>query len=148
MQKWTEANITSQRGKTVLITNSGLGLQAATVLSSKDAHVIMTVRNEEKGHGGIKDIKSKFPNARLEAMQLAKSNCNSIRKCSEEFHNKYSQLNILINNAGIMSDQNREATKQNMEVQFWSQPFRAFFTYGSIVGYSHKYTSFRYSRSK
>jgi len=119
-QKWTEANISSQEGKTVLITgaNSGLGLQAATVLSEKGANVIITARNVEKGQGAIAGIKRKLPNAKIELMQLDLADFNSIRKFSEEFHHKYSQLNILINNAGIMSPKHREATQQNMEIQF------------------------------
>lgn len=119
-QKWTEANIPSQQGKIVLITgaNSGLGLQAAMVLSAKDANVIMTARNIEKGKAAIAGIKRKFPNAKIELMHLDLADFDSIRKFSEEFHDKYPQLNILINNAGIMSPKQRKATKQNMEIQF------------------------------
>ncbi|WDF55598.1 oxidoreductase [Mucilaginibacter sp. KACC 22063] len=119
-QKWTEANISSQESKTVLITgaNSGLGLQAAMVLSAKGAHVIMTARNIEKGQEAIAGIKRKFPNAKIELMHMDLADFDSIRKFSVEFHHQYSQLDILINNAGIMSPKHREATKQNMEVQF------------------------------
>lgn len=119
-QKWTEANIPSQQGKTVLITgaNSGLGLKAATILSGKGAHVVMTARNIEKGQEALTGIKRKFPNAKIELIHLDLADFDSIRKFSEEFHHQYSQLDILINNAGIMSPKHREATKQNMEVQF------------------------------
>lgn len=119
-QKWTEANIASQQGKTILITgaNSGLGLQASKVLAGKGANVIMAVRNLQKGEEAIKTIKSKVPNAKLELMQLDLADFNSIRKFSEAFHQKHPKLNILINNAGIMSPEKRLTTKQNLEYQF------------------------------
>ena len=43
--KWTEDSIESQKGKTVIITggSSGIGLEAAKVLSSKGANVIIAV---------------------------------------------------------------------------------------------------------
>lgn len=135
VQKWTEANIASQQGKTILITgaNSGLGLQAATVLSGKDANIIIAVRNLQKGQEAINDIKGKFPNARMELMQLDLADFNSIRKFSEEFHQKYSQLNILINNAGIMTPPTREVTKQNFEVQFGTNHLGHFLLTGLLL---------------
>ena len=49
---WTTNNIPSQQGKTFLITgaNSGLGFEATKVLSKKEAHIIMTARNLQKGN--------------------------------------------------------------------------------------------------
>lgn len=78
----------------------------------------MTARNIEKGQSAVAIIKRRLPDGKIELMQLDLADFNSIRKFSEEFHNKYSQLNILINNVGIMSPKHREATKQNIEIQF------------------------------
>ena len=60
-KNWTTDDIPSQQGKTILITgaNSGLGLEAAKVLSSKGAHVIMTARNLKSGNEAISLIKKK-----------------------------------------------------------------------------------------
>jgi Dehydrogenases with different specificities (related to short-chain alcohol dehydrogenases) len=117
---WTTDNISSQQGKTILITgaNSGLGLEASKELSKKGAHVIMTVRNLQKGKNAVELIKKENPNAKLDLMILNLADFDSIRNFSEEFHSKYSQLDVLINNAGVMAPRNRELTKQGFEVQF------------------------------
>lgn len=117
---WTADNIPSQQGKTILITggNSGLGLEAAKVLSRKGAHVIIAVRNLNKGNDAVEAIQKENPNAKLDLMILDLADFNSIRKFSANFHLKYSKINILINNAGVMAPPKRELTTQGFEVQF------------------------------
>lgn len=132
---WTADNIPSQQGKIFLITgaNSGLGLEASSVLAGKGAHIIMAVRNMEKGKEAAAKIKSKYPNAKLELMQLDLADFDSIRKFSEEFHKKHSQLHVLINNAGLMSPKRREATKQNFEIQFGTNHLGHFLLTGLLL---------------
>ena len=117
---WTADDIPSQKGKTILITgaNSGLGLEAATVLSSKGADIIMAARNIEKGKEAVTKIKAQYPDAKLELMHLDLGDFDAIRRFSEDFHARHRQLNILINNAGVMNPVKRELTRQNIEVQF------------------------------
>ena len=117
---WKIDNIPSQKGKNILITgaNSGLGLEAATVLSQKEATVIMAVRNLAKGQQAVDTIKSKFPNAQIDLMQLDLADLESIHSFANAFRSKYNQLHILLNNAGVMWPPHREATKQGFESQF------------------------------
>lgn len=117
---WTSVNIPDQKGKTILLTgaNSGIGLEAATVLCQKNATLIMAVRNLEKGKEAVAGIKDKTPNACVELMHLDLADLDSVHKFSDEFHVKYSALHILINNAGIMHPKKREETKQKYEIQF------------------------------
>src|SRR6266487_6251056 len=81
-KNWTADDIPSQQGKTILITgaNSGLGLEASKVLSSKGAHVIMTARNLKSGNEAISLIKKKNSDAKLDLMQL-------------DLHNNKKQIN-------------------------------------------------------
>jgi NAD(P)-dependent dehydrogenase (short-subunit alcohol dehydrogenase family) len=132
---WTADNIPSQEGKLIIITgaNSGLGLEASTVLAGKGAHIIMAVRNLVKGEEAAGKIKKKYPGAKLDLMQLDLSDLQSIRHFSHEFHSKYSQLNVLINNAGVMAPAKREATKQNFEVQFGSNHLGHFLLTGLLL---------------
>jgi len=117
-QNWTTANIPDQTGKNILITgaNSGLGYHASMALSGKGANVIMAVRSLEKGKEAAAKIKSVYPNAKLDIMQLDLSNLDSIRQFSEAFHAKYTSLNVLINNAGVMAIPKKETTKQGFEM--------------------------------
>ncbi len=117
---WTTENIKSQKGKIVLITgaNSGIGLEAASVLSQKEAVIIMAVRNLEKGKAAMSEILAKNPKAQVQLMQLDLSDLESVRKFSNEFHAAFAQLDILLNNAGIMFPPKRETTKQGFEMHF------------------------------
>lgn len=132
---WTADNIPSQHGKTILITgaNSGLGFQATKVLSNKGAHIIMTARNLQKGKEALEAIKKESPNAKLDLMQLDLADFHSIRKFSEEFHSKYSKLDVLVNNAGVMNPPKREVTKQNFEVQFGTNHLGHFLLTGLLL---------------
>ncbi len=117
---WTAESIPNQSGKTFLITgaNSGLGLEAATILGSKGATVIMAVRNMEKGKEAEAKIRSLYPKAKLDLMQLDLSDFDSIRNFSDKFHARYNALDVLMNNAGVMNPVKRELTKQGFEIQF------------------------------
>jgi len=134
-KNWTADNIPSQQGKTILITgaNSGLGLEATKVLSSKGAHVIMAARNLKSGNEAISTIKKENPNAKLDLLQLDLSDFASIHKFSDEFHKKYKQLDVLINNAGVMFPEKRELTKQNFEVQFGTNHLGHFLLTGLLL---------------
>jgi NAD(P)-dependent dehydrogenase (short-subunit alcohol dehydrogenase family) len=134
-KNWTEADIASQKGKTILITgaSSGLGLEATKVLSGKGATVVMAVRNMKKGAEAVAQIKATNPSAHLELMELDLADLNSIRRFSEEFHKKYTSLHILINNAGIMNPVKRELTKQNFEIQFGTNHLGHFLLTGLLL---------------
>lgn len=132
---WKSYKIINQDGGIILITgaNSGLGLEASTILSSKGAKVIMAVRNLEKGKEAVSNIINKNINAQVELMQLDLSDFNSIHKFSKVFHAKYSNLNILINNAGIMYPKSREITKQGFETHFGTNHLGHFLLTGLML---------------
>ena len=56
--KWTTAQIEDQTGKTFLVTgaNSGLGYVTTRELAAKGAHVIMAVRNVQKGRQAMSTL--------------------------------------------------------------------------------------------
>lgn len=134
-KNWTADNIPSQQGKTILITgaNSGLGLEASRVLSSKGANIIMAVRNLQKGEEAVAKITKENSSAKLNLMCLDLGDFNSIRKFSAELYSKYSQLHVLVNNAGIMSPPKRESTKQDFEIQFGTNHLGHFLLTGLLL---------------
>ncbi|MBN2613096.1 MAG: SDR family NAD(P)-dependent oxidoreductase, partial [Bacteroidales bacterium] len=117
---WTTDNLPLLQGKVILITgaNSGLGLEAAKELSKQGAEVVMAVRNAEKGKAALAKITGDYPDAKVGLMHLDLSNLESVETFSNEFHTKYSKLDILMNNAGVMWPAQRELTKQGFETQF------------------------------
>lgn len=102
--KWTQNSIPSQQGKRILITgaNSGIGLEAAKVLAAKGAQVILACRNEAKALQAMADIRQHTPKASLHFLPLDLSSLQSVRDMSSMFFEQYEQLDVLLNNAGVM----------------------------------------------
>lgn len=117
---WTSDNIPNLSGKNIIVTgaNSGLGLEAASVLCRHGAHVIMAVRNLEKGTSAMQSILNQKPMGTIDLMHLDLADLNSIQIFSNDFHTKYTSLHLLINNAGVMFPKTRIETKQKFELQF------------------------------
>ena len=77
----------------------------------------MAVRNLDKGEMALREVRQETPSANVTLMQLDLADLNSISSFAIAFKEKYAQLNILINNAGLMYPPKREATKQGYELQ-------------------------------
>ena len=95
------AKTPSLQGKTALVTggNIGLGFETVKALAAKGAHVLLAARNEEKGKAAVAKIQKLVPNAQVELLRLDLASQRSIRAAATEVGNKFSQLDILINNA-------------------------------------------------
>lgn len=97
-------SIPSQKGRIAIVTgaNIGLGYETALSLAQKDTKVIMACRNLEKAEKAKADILKEAPNADLAIIQLDLSKLSSVREFAATFLSQYNQLDLLINNAGIM----------------------------------------------
>lgn len=116
---WTTDNIQDLSGKTAIVTgaNSGIGLEAAKALAGKGAIVILPVRSVEKGKQASDEITGVFPDAKLEVMNLDLSSLASIQSFAEAYSEKHADLDILINNAGVMIPPYGK-TEDGFELQF------------------------------
>lgn len=96
--------IPSQKGKIAIVTgaNVGLGYETSVELAKNHMHVVMACRNIKKATTARENILKLFPAASLEIMILDLNSLKSVRSFTEEFKLKYDQLDLLINNAGIM----------------------------------------------
>ena len=105
MTNWSTQNIPNQSGKVIIVTgaSSGLGKEIATVLASKNATVVMAVRNIEKAQGVASEIKQAYPSANLDIRKLELDSLNSVKEFASNFLKDYQSLDILINNAGVMA---------------------------------------------
>jgi NAD(P)-dependent dehydrogenase (short-subunit alcohol dehydrogenase family) len=106
-------------GKRVVITgaNSGIGFEDARYFAQKGAHVIMAVRNKQKGEEAAAAILKENPQVQLVVMALNLSDLNSVKDFVKAYSDKYDSLDILINNAGVMVPP-YEKTKDGFELQF------------------------------
>lgn len=91
--------------KIIVITgaNSGLGLEATKIFASKGATVIMACRSIERANKARDLILKDYENARLIPMDLDLGNLKNIETFAKDFKKNYKQLDILLNNAGVMT---------------------------------------------
>ncbi|HEY0229235.1 MAG TPA: oxidoreductase [Mycobacterium sp.] len=96
MTDWTAADLPSFAGRTVIITgaNSGLGAITARELARTGAKIIMAVRTPSKGEAAAREMTGD-----VEVRQLDLQDLSSVRR----FADGVDELDILINNAGIMA---------------------------------------------
>lgn len=132
--KWDKNLIPNQKGEIIIITgaSSGLGKETARVLSKKQAEVIIAVRNLKKGKKVIEEMLNENPNAKLTLKKLDLSNLESVREFAKDIINEYTQLNVLINNAGVMFSPYSE-TKDGFELQMGTNHFGHFALTGLLM---------------
>lgn len=118
MKGFTAKNVPDQTGKTIFITgaNTGLGYEAAKVLAAKNARVLIGCRSTQKAEQARKEILKENPDADVEIVQLDLGNLKSVKQAAAKV-TKEPQLDILINNAGIMMPP-YELTEDGFESQF------------------------------
>lgn len=124
---WNVQSIPDQSDKIIIITGatSGLGKQAAKVLASKNATVIMAVRNTKKAEIVANEIRLEHPEAKLVIRQLDLGSLKSIKTFAADFLKSYNKLDVLINNAGVMACPYSK-TEDGFEVQMGTNHFGPF----------------------
>ena len=116
---WSTNDMPSQQGKIALITgaNSGIGFEAAKALAEKGAHVIMACRNPQKANEAMDTLRREVPNADITFLQMDLASQSSIKAAVETFKEDHTQLDLLINNAGVMWLPKSD-TEDGYEMQF------------------------------
>ncbi len=82
--------------------NSGVGKAIALGLAKAGAQVIMVCRDESKGKTALAEIKAQSGSDQVTLLIADLSSQASIRQLAKTIHEQYSNLNVLINNAGIV----------------------------------------------
>jgi NAD(P)-dependent dehydrogenase (short-subunit alcohol dehydrogenase family) len=118
--RWTAADVPDQSGRTVVVTgaNSGLGYDTAAVLAGRGAHVVLAVRNLDKGGEAADRIRATHPNAVVSLQKLDLASLASVRAAAEQIRAEHPRIDLLINNAGLMYVPRRELTEDGFEMQF------------------------------
>ncbi|MBO0651315.1 SDR family oxidoreductase [Streptomyces triculaminicus] len=116
---WTAERIPDQTGRVFVVTgaNSGLGLATTRALARRGGHVILAVRDEDKGRRAAAGITAEQPGAALEVRHLDLADLDSVRAFAEKLHADHARLDVLINNAGVMAPP-RSLSAQGHELQF------------------------------
>src|SRR5215813_12478479 len=104
MSKWTTADIPDQTGRTAVITgaNTGLGYETAAALAAKGAHVVLAVRDVEKGKDAADRITAASPGASVAIQPLDLTSLESVSHAADQLRAEHDSIDLLINNAGVM----------------------------------------------
>jgi len=96
MPKWTTAQMPDMADKTVVVTGAsrGLGLVAAREFAAASAHVVLAVRDVDRGASVAQGIPGS-----VEVRKLDVSDLSSVRDFAEAWRGP---VDVLVNNAGVM----------------------------------------------
>ena len=119
-QGWTPESIGDLSGKTYVITGttSGTGFEAARILLSKGAKVVMLNRNQKKSEDTTNTLKQELGN-NIEVLNIRMDLAEqaSVRKAAKEVLEKTTCIDALICNAAIAQVPTRKLTIDNFESQ-------------------------------
>ncbi|KAH6713221.1 hypothetical protein DL95DRAFT_487886 [Leptodontidium sp. 2 PMI_412] len=106
------------KGKVIVITgtSSGIGIETARALALTGARLFLTARDLKKGAAALEGI---LVPGLVELVEMDNTSLDSVRAAAAEILSKSNnQVNILVNNAGIMAIPKLEFTKDGSELQF------------------------------
>ncbi|MFG3661398.1 oxidoreductase [Streptomyces sp. NPDC047706] len=110
--KWNLDRMPGLPGRTAVVTgaNSGIGLAAADALAGAGAHVVLAVRDPQRGRAAAATVRGSTEVRRLDLADLV-----SVREFAQEWGDR--PLDLLVNNAGVMMLPELR-TKDGFEMQF------------------------------
>lgn len=116
------ATVPDLSGKLAVVTgsNSGLGFGLAKRLAAGGADVVMAIRNQRKGEAAIEEIRKSVPDASLTIKPLDLASLASVAALGAQLNADGRPIDILINNAGVMTPPERDTTADGFELQFGS----------------------------
>ena len=101
---WNVDSIPAQNGRVAIVTgaNSGIGFETARALAERGAVVVLACRNPEKAAAALGRIRDAHPESEVTFLPLDLADLSSVRSFADSFQAHHDQLDLLINNAGIM----------------------------------------------
>ena len=142
--RWTEADVPVQRGRTAVITgaNTGLGFETARVLAVSGARVVLACRDlgrakeaaarilADSGSGGQP---AGTPPGDVQAVRLDLASLASVREAAAEIASTCGPVDLLINNAGVMMTP-YQRTADGFELQLGVNHLGHFALTGLLLG--------------
>ncbi|HEY0944430.1 MAG TPA: oxidoreductase [Opitutaceae bacterium] len=119
-QPWRIQDMRPQNGILAVITGAtgGIGYQTALALAAAGADVVIAARSREKAHGAMARIARQVPDARLRFEELDLATLESVRAFAARVASQHRSLDLLINNAAVMTPPRRLLTPDGFEIQF------------------------------
>ena len=93
----------------------------------------MAIRNRAKGEAAIAEIRTTVPDAKLTIKALDLSSLAAVAALGEQLNAEGRPIDILINNAGVMTPPERDTTADGFELQFGSNHLGHFALTGHLL---------------
>ena len=105
--------------KTVVISGAtnGIGKAAAIELSKENPKLLFTYRNQSLADELLAEIKDISPSTQVQSVYCDFSDQDSIKKCTNEINDLCANIDVLINNAGVVNTSYHE-TDEGIENTF------------------------------
>ncbi len=97
--------------------SGGIGLETATGLARQNYHVVMIVRNADKGEAARKKIWAAAPDAKVDMLLADFASLASVREAVAAILARYDRIGVLVNNAGLI-ERHRVLSKDGYEMTF------------------------------
>lgn len=122
-------------GRRALVTggSDGMGVRIVARLAAAGAEVVMPVHNRAKGQAVIARIRAEHDGARVSTRDLDLSSLASVRALADELTGEGEPLHLLVNNAGVMTPPDRQATADGHELQFGTNHLGHFALVGRLM---------------
>lgn len=119
MTEWTTHDMPSQRGRSAVVTGvGGLGFETALALARAGADVVLAGRDGRKGAAAVSAIGQAVPGAHVRFGHLDLASLASVAAFAARLTREQDSLDLLINNAGVMTPPTRRETADGFELQF------------------------------
>ncbi|XP_073327851.1 retinol dehydrogenase 12-like [Pagrus major] len=123
VKKWMAGGVCRSRarldGKTILITggNTGIGKETAIDLANRGARVILACRDMDRANKAAEEVRKRSGNGNVIVKKLDLASLQSVRELAKDVLASEERLDVLINNAGVMSCPKWQ-TEDGFEMQF------------------------------
>ena len=132
---WTTGNLPDMKNKVAIITggNRGLGFESALALAKAGCSVVIACRDEQKGKISVENIKAEVEGADVFHFPLNLTCRNSIATFAEQYKSRFSRLDILLNNAGVVNLSELQHTELGDEMHFATNHLGHFSLTGQLL---------------
>jgi NAD(P)-dependent dehydrogenase (short-subunit alcohol dehydrogenase family) len=116
---WSVRDIPDLSGRVAVVTGAsgGLGLETARALAAAGARVVLAARDGRRSLDAAMSIEAAVPGAALSIVAVDLASLDSVRSAARTLVGAHEQIDILINNAGVMAIP-QQRTADGFEMQW------------------------------
>lgn len=116
---WKTSDIPPQKGRLAVVTGTGgLALEDALELARAGGEVVIAGRNPQKGADAVARVRAEVPSAIVRFEQVDLASLESVAEFAARLRSQQDRVDLLINNAAVMTPPKRQETSDGFELQF------------------------------